>query len=125
MRKQSRKIKRERRHLRTKVAITKDRDRKRLVVFRSLSHTYAQVIDDMSGKTLASASDIELKTEKTVATKEGLKGKCAVAYRVGRLIAEKALKKDIKTVVYDRGGYQYHGRVKALADGAREGGLKF
>lgn len=112
--------------MRTKVAITKDRDRKRLVVFRSLSHIYAQVIDDISGKTLASAGDIELKAEKTAAAvKEGLKGKCAVAYRVGRLIAEKALKKDIKTVVYDRGGYQYHGRVKALADGAREGGLKF
>jgi large subunit ribosomal protein L18 len=96
-------------------------DKPRLVVFKSLSHIYAQLIDDSSGKTLIAAST----TEKTVKT--GLKhgGNVEAAKKVGASIAERALGKNIKKVVFDRGGYQYHGCVKALADAAREKGLDF
>lgn len=89
----------------------------RLAVFRSLKHIYAQIIDDAKGVTLVSAADTELKAEKMK--------KVDKAKAVGKLIAEKALVKKISQVVYDRGGNKYHGRVKALAEGAREGGLKF
>ena len=95
--------------------------RPRLSVFRSSKHIYAQVIDDMKGETLASASSME-KTmrdgKKTGANKDAAKA-------VGKLLAERATEKGVKEVVFDRGGYLYHGRVKALADAAREGGLKF
>src|ERR1700761_9293131 len=96
-------------------------ERKRLTVFRSSRHIYAQVIDDDQGLTLVSASSIE----KT--TRDGLKTGASVdaAKVVGKLIAERAQEKGIKDVVFDRGGYLYHGRVKALADAAREGGLNF
>jgi large subunit ribosomal protein L18 len=96
-------------------------ERKRLSVYRSSKHIYAQVIDDDQGITLASASSIE----KT--TREGLKTGASVdaAKAVGKLIAERAKEKGIKDVVFDRGGYLYHGRVKALAEAAREGGLNF
>jgi large subunit ribosomal protein L18 len=96
-------------------------DRKRLSVFRSSKHIYAQVIDDGQGVTLASASTME----KTA--REGLKTGASVdaAKAVGKLIAQRAQEKGIKDVVFDRGGYLYHGRVKALADAAREGGLNF
>ena len=92
--------------------------RPRLAVFRSVKHIYAQVIDDVVGHTLAAASSNE---------KSGIKsgGNVAGAKAVGKLLAERAKEKGIKTVVFDRGGYQYHGRVKALADAAREGGLEF
>ena len=95
--------------------------RKRLSVFRSSKHIYAQVIDDDAGKTLVSASSIEKPT------REGLKTGASVeaAKTVGKLIAQRAQEKGIKDVVFDRGGYLYHGRVKALADAAREGGLNF
>jgi large subunit ribosomal protein L18 len=95
--------------------------RKRLSVFRSSKHIYAQVIDDDRGVTVASASSIE----KT--SREGLKTGASVdaAKAVGKLIAERAKEKGIKDVVFDRGGYLYHGRVKALAEAAREGGLNF
>ena len=95
--------------------------RKRLSVFRSSRHIYAQVIDDDVGVTLASASSIE----KTA--REGLKTGAGVdaAKAVGKLIAERAKEKGVKDVVFDRGGYLYHGRVKALAEAAREGGLNF
>ena len=95
--------------------------RRRLSVFRSSRHIYAQVIDDDAGVTLASASSIE----KTA--REGLKTGAGVdaAKAVGKLIAERAKEKGIKDVVFDRGGYLYHGRVKALAEAAREGGLNF
>jgi large subunit ribosomal protein L18 len=89
----------------------------RISVFRSNSEIYAQVIDDVAGKTLASASSLELKNAK--GTKSELAG------QVGKALAEKAKAAGIEKVVFDRGGYLYHGRVKALADGAREGGLKF
>ena len=95
--------------------------RKRLSVFRSSKHIYAQVIDDDRGVTLASASSIERPT------REGLKTGANVdaAKAVGKLIAQRAQEKGVKEVVFDRGGYLYHGRVKALADAAREGGLDF
>ena len=95
--------------------------RARLTVFRSSKHIYAQLIDDTKGETLAAASSLE----KT--TREGAKTGANIdaAKVVGKLIAERAKEKGIKDVVFDRGGYLYHGRVKALADAAREGGLKF
>lgn len=90
--------------------------RLRLSVFRSLKHIYAQIIDDEKGHTLVAANSLGLK----------LKGnKTEVARQVGRVLAEEALKKGIKQVAFDRGPYKYHGRVKALAEGAREGGLEF
>lgn len=95
----------------------------RLTVFRSNVHIYAQVIDDVSGKTLASASTIEIKkSPKGVSTS---RGKSDAAKAVGKTIAERAKKAGIEAVVFDRGSYRYHGRVKFLAEGAREGGLKF
>src|ERR1043165_193836 len=92
--------------------------RPRLAVFRSLKHIYAQVIDDASGKTIASASSREKDS--------GAKGaNAAAAKAVGALIAKKAQDKGVKRVVFDRGGYQFHGNIKALADAARENGLEF
>ena len=88
----------------------------RLCVFRSTSHIYAQLIDDVKGKTILAVNDVELK---------GKDKKADSAKKIGKLIAEKAVEKKIVEVVFDRGGYKYHGRVKALAEGAREGGLKF
>jgi len=95
--------------------------RPRLSVFRSCKHIYVQVIDDARGRTLAAASTLDK------ALKESLKSGAdkAAAAQVGRLIAERALEAGVKDVVFDRGGYMYHGRVKALADAAREGGLEF
>ena len=93
--------------------------RPRLSVFRSGRHIYAQVIDDDAGATIASAST----TEKDL--RGGTGGNIEAAQRVGRAIAERALSKGVASVVFDRGGYRYHGRVKALADGAREAGLTF
>ena len=92
--------------------------RPRLAVFRSVAHIYAQVIDDTEGKTIVSASSVD-KGGKTSG------GNVAAAKSIGRLVAERAREKGIKSVVFDRGGYQYHGRIKALADAAREAGLEF
>ena len=95
--------------------------RARLSVFRSSKHIYAQLIDDVKGKTLAAASTVEKPLRG-----EGKKGAdIAAAKAVGKLIAERAKEKGVKDVVFDRGGYLYHGRIKALADAAREGGLNF
>ena len=96
-------------------------ERKRLSVFRSSKHIYAQLIDDDAGVTLAAASSVEK------VSRESLKSGASVdaAKAVGKLIAERAKQKGIKDVVFDRGGYLYHGRVKALAEAAREGGLNF
>ncbi len=96
-------------------------ERKRLSVFRSSKHIYAQVIDDDRGATLAAASSLE------EAVREGCKTGASVvaAKAVGKLIAQRAQEKGVKDVIFDRGGYLYHGRVKALAEAAREGGLKF
>jgi large subunit ribosomal protein L18 len=96
-------------------------ERPRLTVFRSARHIYAQVIDDANGRTLAAACSLEkVERERTDGGK-----KAAVANRVGRLIAERALAKGVKSVVFDRNGFLYHGRVKAVSEGAREGGLSF
>ena len=107
-----------RRHLRVRKKVTGTAQRPRLVVFRSSKHIYAQLVDDQRNLTLAGAAD----------TSEGVqvegKGKVARSFALGRLIAAKAKEKGIAKVVFDRGGYQYHGRVKAVADGARKGGLE-
>lgn len=108
------------RHWRLRKHINGTAERPRLNVFRSLNNIYAQVIDDVKGETLVSAStlDKELKGQTSGGNKEG-------AALVGKLVAERAVAKGITTVVFDRGGYVYHGRVAALADAAREAGLKF
>ena len=120
--------KKDRRHKRIRAKISGTAERPRLCVFCSNKHTYAQLIDDEKGKTIVSAKDTELPTSaKATAGKEKkqLTGKIAIAFQVGKLIAKKTIKNKINKVVFDRGGYIYHGRVKALAEGAREGGLIF
>ena len=107
-----------RRHRRVRGKISGTAERPRLDVFRSAKHIYAQVIDDVQGVTLAAASTTEKDFSEYGGNKEA-------ARKVGKLIAERALAKGVETVVFDRGGYVYHGRVKELAEGAREGGLKF
>ena len=102
-------------HLKVRQRITGTLERPRLNVYRSLNHIYAQVIDDVAGKTLVSASSLELEGAANQET----------AKKVGELVAKRALEKGIKNVVFDRGGLIYHGRVKALAEGAREEGLEF
>jgi large subunit ribosomal protein L18 len=104
-------------HSRIRKKVSGTAERPRLAVFRSLNHIYAQVIDDKSGRTLATAST----TEKSLGTKSG--GNIEAARSVGAAIAERARAAGISTVVYDRGGYVYHGRVKALIDASREAGL--
>ena len=106
------------RHKRVRAKISGTPEMPRLNVFRSEANIYAQVIDDVNGVTLVSASSLD----KAI---EGYGGNIAAATEVGKLVAERAKAKGIETVVFDRGGYLYHGRVKALAEGAREGGLKF
>ena len=106
------------RHKRVRAKISGTPEMPRLNVFRSEANIYAQIIDDVSGVTLVSASSLD----KAV---EGYGGNVAAASAVGKLIAERAKAKGIENVVFDRGGYLYHGRVKALAEGAREGGLQF
>jgi large subunit ribosomal protein L18 len=128
---QNKQEKRIRRCRRVRSRISGSALRPRLCVFRSAKHIYAQLIDDEKGKTLVSGSDKELKKKtplKAKKNKEGeksLSGKQVLAFDVGKLIAEKALKNKIEKVIFDRGRYKYHGKVKALAEGAREGGLKF
>ena len=109
------------RHTRVRAKVQGTPQRPRLSVFRSLSEIYAQVIDDQVGTTLASASTIDQELRKKM---KGMK-KSEQAKLVGKTVAERAKGKGIKAVVFDRGGFKYSGRVKALADGAREGGLEF
>ena len=116
---QDRKINRLRRHRRVRVRLTGTAERPRLAVFRSLNHIYAQVIDDASGRTLAAASTVE----KDLRGKPGTKTDEARA--VGRLVAERAKSAGIERVVFDRAGFRYHGRIKSLAEAAREAGLDF
>lgn len=107
-----------RRHKRVRGAVSGTAERPRLNVFRSAKNIYAQVIDDVSGVTIASASTIEKEFTQYGGNKEA-------ARLVGKKVAERALAKGVSAVVFDRGGYVYHGRVKELAEGAREGGLQF
>jgi large subunit ribosomal protein L18 len=112
----------ERRAARIRLAVRRAANgRARLSIFRSSKHIYAQVIDDVAGKTLAAASSIEKDLRGSLKTGADT----AAATAVGKLVAERALKAGVEAVVFDRGRYLFHGRVKALADGAREGGLKF
>lgn len=113
---QAKRNKRNIRHARVRSVVFGTEIRPRLAVFRSLSHIYAQLIDDNKGVTLVSAASKDIK---------GAKGKTNVAAEVGKLLADKAKQAKITSVVFDRGGNKYHGRVKALAEGAREGGLQF
>lgn len=112
---------RQRRHRRLRKKISGTAERPRLSVRRSLNHIYAQIIDDTKGHTIVSAStlDKEFKDEK------GHRGNVAMAKKVGQLLASRALRAGIKNIVFDRGGYKYHGCIKALAEAAREGGLEF
>ncbi len=118
VKKTDRKMERQRRHLRVRRKISGTAERPRLCVFRSNNNIYVQVIDDIAGNTLVSASTLD----KEVKTKHS---NIEAAKEVGALIAKKAKAKKIEEVVFDRGGYIYHGVVKALAEAAREGGLKF
>lgn len=111
---------RRKKHIKKKVQGTSDKPR--LIVRRSLNHIYAQIIDDFNGKTLITASS---QTKDIVAELAKVKGKCEKSKLVGKWLAQAAVKKNISKVVFDRSGYLYHGRIKALADGAREGGLEF
>jgi len=131
-----------RRHERVRERVAGTPQRPRLCVFRSLNHIYAQIIDDQAGRTLVAASDLEkdfhlptdgkkpARTKKAASRPEAVpptqgKAKKDVAGRVGGLLAQRALERGIKLVVFDRGGYRFHGRVKALAEAAREAGLQF
>ena len=106
------------RHKRVRAKISGTPERPRLNVFRSETNIYAQIIDDVNGVTLVSANTLEKEFE-------GATGNCEAAKKVGAVLAERAKEKGIEEVVFDRGGYVYHGRIAALADGAREAGLKF
>jgi large subunit ribosomal protein L18 len=112
---------RERVHIRIRKKLRGTTERPRLTVFRSTAHIYAQVIDDIKGVTLVAASS----TEKAAAVKKGAGGNVATAKEIGKRVAQRAKENGINKVVFDRGGYIYHGRVKALADAAREAGLEF
>lgn len=113
--------KRQIRHKRIRKTVQGTPERPRLNVYRSLKHIYAQIIDDVEGRTLVSASTLDSEIKNSVNNT----GNKEAAKAVGKLVAKRALDKGIKTVVFDRGGYLYHGRVKELAEGARENGLKF
>ncbi len=112
---------RNRRHERIRKKVSGTAERPRLSVYRSLNHIYAQVIDDSRGSTIVAASTLD----KELSSQSGHKGNVGMAKKVGELVAKRAIGKGLKKVVFDRGGYMYHGRVKALADGAREAGLEF
>ena len=118
IKKADRKAERVRRHVRVRTKISGTQDRPRLCVYRSNTNLYAQVIDDVSGKTLAQASTMDKEVKEKHANK-------VAAREVGALIAKRATEKKIKAVVFDRSGYIYHGVVKELAEAAREGGLEF
>jgi large subunit ribosomal protein L18 len=118
---QKKRLARERRHRRVRKKVFGTNERPRLNVYRSLKHIYGQVIDDTVGHTLVSASTLDSEVSATVDEKN----KSEQAYIVGQLLARRALEKGINQVIFDRGGWAYHGRIKALADGARAEGLEF
>lgn len=117
--KQDKNAVRKKRHARVRTKISGTAERPRLNVYRSNKHIYAQLIDDTTGVTIASASTMDKAVEAETT------GNAEAAAKVGELIAKRAVEKDVKSVVFDRGGYLFHGRVKALADAARENGLEF
>ena len=121
VRKLSRNLHRQRVHSRVRRSVEGTQERPRLCVYRSLGHIYAQVIDDLGQRTLVSASSLDKETRTQI--KGG--GNIAAAKIVGKTVAQRALAANIKQVVFDRGGYRYHGRVEALANAAREAGLQF
>ena len=121
VRKESRAKVRENKHRRLRNRISGTAERPRLAVFRSNNHMYAQIIDDTVGNTIAAASTLDKDIKEAVEKTNNV----AAAAQVGTVIAKRALEKGITTVVFDRGGYIFHGRVQELAEGAREGGLKF
>ena len=112
---------RQKRHLRVRAKLSGTAERPRLAVYRSEKHIYAQLIDDIKGITLVSASTVDREMRDSTEKPWNVEA----ASQVGKLLAKKALEKGISSVVFDRGGFHFHGRVKSLADGAREGGLKF
>ncbi len=112
---------RKRRHERARKKVVGTQERPRLSVFRSLNNIYAQIIDDADGRTLVSASSLD----ESVKGLQQHKGNCKTAKEIGTLIGKRAQEKNIKKVVFDRGGFPFHGRVKALAEAAREAGLEF
>ena len=121
MRKNKLRLARYKRHARVRLKVKGTSSKPRLCVFRSLNHIYAQIIDDSRGHTIVSASTLDPETR----TETDGKAKSGKAELVGMTIAKRALSNGIKQVAFDRGGYKYHGRVKVLADAARQGGLKF
>lgn len=121
MAKKSRSLARERRHVRVRKHVVGTADRPRLNVFKSLTGIYAQIVDDNEGNTLISASTVDKELREKM---KGMK-KTEQAKAIGKAVAERAVSKGISSVVFDRGGFRYVGRIKALADGAREGGLQF
>ena len=116
------KSRRQIRHRRVRKKVSGTSERPRMAVFRSLNHIYVQIIDDSQGHTLAAASSLDPEIKSEV---NGSEAKSEVSTLVGKLIADRAAEKGVKTVVFDRGGFKYHGRTKALADAARRGGLAF
>lgn len=112
---------RQRRHARVRRRVSGTASRPRLNVFRSLDNIYAQVIDDEAGHTIVAASSLD----RELRAQLGGMNKTQIAQMVGRLVAQRALERNVKAVVFDRGGYDYHGRIKALADASREAGLEF
>ncbi|QEK11183.1 50S ribosomal protein L18 [Crassaminicella thermophila] len=121
IKKESKNLRRQKRHLRIRNKVSGTPERPRLSIYRSLNNMYAQIIDDVKGHTLVSASTLD----KEVKEKVSKGGNKEAAKLVGEIVAKRALEKGINAVVFDRGGYIYHGRVKELAEGAREAGLKF
>ena len=119
--KESRSKVRAKKHMRIRNRFSGSAERPRLAVFRSNNHVYAQVIDDVAGKTLVSASTLEKDIKAELKNTDDIEA----ATKIGDVVAKRALEKGIKAVVFDRGGYIYHGKVKALADAAREAGLEF
>jgi large subunit ribosomal protein L18 len=124
MRIKTKEDRRERIKYRIRKRVSGTEERPRLTVFRSLSHIYVQVVDDMTGRTIASASTVE-PTVKGGLAKQAKGGNVAGAKAIGKTIAERLLEKGVKRVVFDRNGFLYHGRVKAVAEAAREAGLEF
>ena len=121
-----RKVNRSKRHRRVRVHVAGTPQRPRLAVFRSLNHVYAQLIDDGSSRTLAAASTVDMKAAgRAQGAPQGKRNGVAQAQEVGKAIAAKAKAAGVSSVVFDRGGFLYHGRIKALADAAREAGLEF